>query len=96
MIKTIRREHSDAFKARVAFEALKGEKTIAEIASQFGVHPTQINKWKKQLKIGMQDLFTDKRKKPDEDKQLIQQLYQQVGKKEIEIEWLKKKIELFE
>ncbi len=83
MTKTIRREHSDAFKARVAFEALKGEKTITEIASQFGVHLiTQINKWKKQLKIGMRVLFTDKRKKPDEDQQqLIQQLHQQVGKK---------------
>lgn len=97
MKKTIRRKHSAAFKARVAFESLKGEKTIAEISSHFGVHPTQINKWKKQLRIGMQDLFTDKRKKRDEDQeQLIQQLYQKIGKKEIENEWLKKKIELFE
>lgn len=97
MTKTIRREHSAAFKARVAFEALKSEKTIAEISSQFGVHPTQINKWKKQLKTGMQDLFTDKRKKHEVDKeQLIEQLYKQIGKKEIENEWLKKKIELFE
>lgn len=97
MQKTVKRQHSAVFKARVAFEALKGEKTLAEISSQFGVHTTQINRWKKELAQGMQEIFTDKRKKRDVDQeQLIEQLYKQIGKKEVEIDWLKKKIALFE
>lgn len=97
MQKTEKRQHSAAFKARVAFEALKGERTLAEISSQFGVHTTQINRWKKELVEGMQEIFTDKRKKRDVDReQLIEQLYKQIGKKEVEIDWLKKKIALFE
>jgi len=91
MNKTVKRQHSAAFKSRVAFEALRGEKTLAEISSQFGVHTTQINRWKKELVEGMQEIFTDKRKKRDLDQEgLIEQLYKQVGKKEIEIDWLKK------
>lgn len=97
MSKTIRRQHSAAFKARVALESLKEEKTITQLSSDFGVHPTQINKWKQQLKEGISDIFTDGRHKRDADQdQLIEQLYQQVGKKEIEIDWLKKKIALFD
>jgi len=97
MSKTIRKVHSPAFKAKVALESLKGEKTIAQLSSQFGVHVTQINSWKKQLKEGLATIFTDKRKKKDKEQQeLIEQLYKQVGKKDIEIEWLKKKIELFD
>lgn len=96
MTKSIRRQHSAAFKARVAFEALKGDKTLAEISSQFGVHPTQINRWKKSLIAGMQEIFTNKRKRRQVDQQqLIETLYQQIGKKEVEIDWLKKKIALF-
>ena len=97
MKKLVKRQHSAAFKARVAFEALKGEKTLAEISSQFGVHTTQINRWKKELAEGMQEIFTDKRKKLDVDQeQLIEQLYKQIGKKEVENDWLKKKISLFD
>lgn len=91
-----RRIHSPTFKAKVAFEALKGEKTIAELSSQFAVHPTQIKQWKEQLTSGMQDIFSDKRKRHEQTQtELVEQLYKQVGKKEVEIEWLKKKIEQF-
>jgi len=97
MSKTIRRQHSAAFKARVALETLRGEKTLAQLSAHFGVHTTQINKWKKKLKAEIADIFTDKRKKRDVDQdELIEQLYKQVGKKEVEIDWLKKKIALFE
>lgn len=97
MKKLVKRQHSAAFKAKVAFEALKGEKTLAEISSQFGVHTTQINRWKKELAEGMQEIFIDKRKKRDVDQEeLIEQLYNQIGKQKIENEWIKKKIALFE
>lgn len=97
MKKLMKRQHSAAFKARVAFEALKGEKTLAEISSQFGVHTTQVNRWKKELAHGMQNIFTDKRKRGDiNQEELIEQLYKQIGKKEVENDWLKKKIALFE
>lgn len=89
--------HTPAFKAKVALESLRGEKTLAQLSSQFGIHAGQINRWKKQLKAGLPDIFTDKRKKRDVDREeLIEQLYKQVGKKEVQIEWLKKKIELFD
>lgn len=69
---------------------------MAEISSQFGVPTTQINRWKKELVEGMQDIFTDKRKKRDVDQeQLIEQLYKQIGKKEVEIDWLKKRWHCF-
>ena len=83
-------------KAKVAFAALKGDKTVAELSSVFGVHPTQIKQWKDTLQSGMADLFTDKRKRHEQSQEeLIDSLYKQVGKKEIEAEWLKKKIEQF-
>lgn len=83
-------------KAKVAFEALRGEKTVAELTSIYGVHATQIKQWKTILQEGMGDLFTDKRHRHEQDQEeLIESLYQQVGKKEVENEWLKKKIEQF-
>ena len=85
-----------ALKAKVALEALKGDKTIAEISSMYGVHPTQIKQWKDILSQGLSDLFTDKRHKHEQTQdELIDSLYKQIGKKEIEAEWLKKKIEQF-
>ena len=92
---TVRRKHSEGFKAKVAFEALKGEKTIAQISSIYAVHPSQIISWKKTLVEGMKEIFVDKRKSNADQEQLIDDLYRQLGKKEIENEWLKKKIALF-
>lgn len=92
----LRKVFPPTLKAKVAFEALRGEKTVAELSSIYGVHPTQIKQWKDILRSGMSDLFTDKRKKHEQNQEeLVDSLYKQVGKKEVENEWLKKKIEQF-
>jgi putative transposase len=87
-----KRRHSAGFKARVALEAVKERRTMAELASQFGVHPTQIGQWKQQLLAGVPDLFGEGRPKREKDDQELQaELFQQIGKLQMELEWLKKK-----
>ena len=81
-----------AFKAKVAIEALKGHKTINELASEFEVHPSQVKNWKQQLIDESQGIFNSKRDKQDES--IIQErdrLYSQVGRLAVELDWLKKK-----
>ena len=87
------RKHYDAkIRAKVALEAVKGEKTLAELSSEFGVHSNQIRKWRKQLLEFLPDLFTDRRKKKDKDtEELISELYRQIGQLKVELDWLKKK-----
>lgn len=85
----------DEFKAKVALEALKGQKTIPEIASEYQVHPTQINVWRTQLKENMASIFG----KPDnklikEQEATIEQLQKIVGQMTLEHDWLKKKLRL--
>jgi len=87
-----RKAYDDNFKARVALEAIKGERTISEIASQFKVHPNQITKWKKQLLENVSSLFSKKKDHEiDELKSLNEELYKKIGKQNIELEFLKKK-----
>jgi transposase-like protein len=88
-----RRRHSAAFKARVALEAAKQTKTIAELAKAFQVHPVQISQWKKQLLDGVETLFRDGRRREREEGQAIQaELYEKIGRLNLEIEWLKKSV----
>ena len=90
---TLRRQHPPAFKAKVAWEALKDDKTMAELSSQFGVHPTQIKQWRQILEQGMSGLFTDKHKQKEREKDdLLRRLYEQIGKLQIQVDWLKKKM----
>lgn len=97
MDKGIRRVHPPAFKARVAIEAIKEQKTIAELASIYGVHPTQITKWKKKALDFIQQIFSDKfQAQTKSDDELIQELYKQIGKLQVEKDWLKKKVGLIE
>lgn len=94
---TVKRVHPPAFKAKVAIEAIKEHKTIAELSSAYGIHSTQITKWKKKALEFIQEIFSDKfqaQKKNDDD--LIQELYKQLGKLTVERDWLKKKIGLIE
>jgi transposase len=88
-MKTNRKKHSPSFKARVALESLKGEETVAQLASRFDVHPSQVHKWKKALTDGATGIFGDGRnqKKPDNQK-LVAQLYQQIGQLKVERDFL--------
>jgi len=89
---SLRTKHTPAFKAKVALEALKEEKTSSELAGQYQVHPGQIRKWKQIAREGLVGIFNGKEKKEDKDREvLIQELYQQIGKLKVELDWLKKK-----
>ena len=91
----VRKNHDAAFKARVALEAIKGEKTIAQIAGEHGVHPNQIGQWKKRLLKDLPGVFSGKRKKEEKDRsELEDELYRQIGQLKVELDWLKKKSEL--
>lgn len=88
----MRKRYDATFRAKVALEAVKGEKTLAELSSEFGVHANQISKWRRQLLELLPELFTDRRKKKDVDQEeLISELYRQIGQLKVELDWLKKK-----
>ncbi len=88
----MRKSYNAAFRAKVALEAVKGERTMAELSSDFGVHANQIHKWKKQLLETLPELFTGRRKKKDLDtEELVSELYRQIGQLKVELDWLKKK-----
>jgi len=86
-----RRSFSGAFKAKVALAACRGEKTTAQLAAEYGVHAGQVTAWKKQLLEGVAELFEDGRGKRDEEATNEQELYEQIGRLKMEVEWLKKK-----
>ena len=88
----IRKRHSPAFKAKVALEAAKQAKTIAELATQFQVHPVQISQWKKHLLDGMETIFQSGSAARQNDSEKIQiELYEQLGRLQMELAWVKKK-----
>lgn len=88
-----RRLFDGTFKAKVALDAVRGLKTVSELASQHKVHPTQITLWKKQLLEGAAGVFeTSSSKKPIEDEPTSAELYEQIGRLKIELDWLKKKV----
>ena len=87
-----RRSISAALKAKVALAAAKGDKTTAELASKFGVHASQVTSWKKQLLTGVPDLFADGRSRKEDSSADEQELYEQIVRLKMEVEWLKKKL----
>ncbi len=90
-----RKTHSVAFKAQVALAAVKGDRTVNELAAQFGVHPTLIHGWKKQLLAGAEQVFATGAKvvAPGDDK--TPELYEQIGRLKVELDWVKKKAATF-
>jgi putative transposase len=82
-----------ALKAKIAFEAARGEKTISQLASEYLVHPNQIGQWKKKLLEELPILFADKRvsSRDRDQEELESELYKQIGQLKVELEWLKKK-----
>lgn len=86
-----RKKHDPNFKAKVALDAVKGDQTLAELASQHGVHPNQITKWKRHLLDELPELFKNKDKKNKNSKELQDALYQEIGQLKVELDWLKKK-----
>ena len=92
---TMRKNHSVQTKVKVVLEAIKGERTISEITSKYGIHPTQINNWKKQALDSIPEAFSVKRKKQENaNEELLDELYKQIGQLKVENEFLKKSINL--
>ena len=87
-----RRLFGASFKAKVALAACRGDKTTAQLAAQFSVHTSQVTAWKKQLLEQAAELFEDGRRKQREELSADEQeLYEQIGRLKMEVEWLKKK-----
>jgi transposase-like protein len=86
-----RKRHAASFKAKVALEAAKQSRTVAELAKAYQVHPVQISQWKKQLLDGAESLFRDARHREREQAQTDQaELFEKIGRLNMEVEWLKK------
>lgn len=94
MIKT-RKRYSSEFKAKVALEAAKEQKTLTELSNQFQLHPNQISQWKKQLLDEAQSIFAIKSNNSQRKQEKLEaQLYQQIGQLAVELDWLKKKLKI--
>jgi transposase len=88
----MRKTYTAAFKSKLALEAVKGDKSLAELAAKYEVHPNQITQWKKALLAGLPEVFSDKRRKTErraEDE--TAKLYEEIGRLKVERDWLKKK-----
>jgi transposase len=91
-----KKKYDSKFKAKVALEAIKEGKTIAEIASDYGVHPNLVGQWKKHMLESLPEIFEKREEKKDrETDKERDELYRQIGIMKIENEWLKKKLDPF-
>ena len=87
-----RKRYDAGIKAKVALEAIKGQRTVNEIASAYEVHPNQVTQWKRQAVEQLSEVFSNGRARADsQEEELRNQLYQQIGQLKCELDWLKKK-----
>jgi transposase-like protein len=87
-----RRTFSSEFKSRVVRAALREDKTLSQLAGEFDVHPNQITEWKKQAIESLPEIFSKKHKHDQQDnQQLIDRLYRQIGELQVDVNWMKKK-----
>jgi len=90
---TTRKQYSPNFKARVAIEAIRGEKTLSQLGSQFKVHPMQIAKWRKAAMEQLPELFVDGRTRKGATAEAGKDaLYEEIGRLKVELDWLKTKV----
>jgi transposase-like protein len=89
---TTRKQYSSKFKARVAVEAIRGEKTLSQLGSQFKVHPIQIAKWRKAALEQLPELFVDGRTRKGSGEADCDALYEEIGRLKVELDWLKRKV----
>ena len=92
MLTSMRKTYDAVFKAKVAFEAVaKGEKTIAQITSEYSVHPNQVRLWRNHLMEQLPELFSSRRPQQEKAREELEaELFQQIGQLKMELEWLKK------
>jgi transposase len=87
-----RKRYGKEFKARVALAAIKGQKTASELAAEYEVHPNQITSWKKQALEALPEVFGRSQEREEAQREAERdRLYQQIGKLQVEVDWLKKK-----
>jgi transposase-like protein len=87
-----RKRYDSRFKAQVVLEALKNQRTMAQIASEYGVHTNQITKWKRRVLDELPGIFSNRRERDQRDNEALQaELYRQIGQLKVELDWLKKK-----
>lgn len=92
MAETRRRRHSAELKTKVALEAIRGVRTANEIAAQYNVHPSQVTAWKKQALAAVPEAFSDRRARQDAQSEAQEaELFEQIGRLKVELDWLKKR-----
>ena len=92
----MRKSYPADFKAKVALEAVRGERSLSELASRYEVHPNQLGQWRRALLAGVKELFSDRRRHRTEDDEAEKaRLYEEIGRLKVELDWLKKKAALF-
>jgi len=88
----VRKHYSGAFKSQVAVAAIRGDRTLSELSSGYGVHPAAINRWKKQVLDALPLLMSGNIESADKtQEELLSRLYQEIGQLKVEPDWLKKK-----
>lgn len=92
-----RKRYDSAYKSKVALAAMRGDKTISELAAQYAVHGNLVSQWKRKLLANIELVFTEADDGQREDREaLLDDLYQQIGRLKVELEWLKKKAAQFD